>query len=114
MAEVSKADLTALTKEISNLSTIVQGLTPAAEPAVEVETPLATQDPMTVQDLDPSVTAFYAAEAKLVEELGNGGNTVLIRTKRGVTPVNRTEEALNALYDFGRDRKIFTRNRQIR
>jgi hypothetical protein len=111
MAEVSKADLTALTKGIGKLTAMIEGLQPSDEPNIEDANEGNT---MVVQDLDPSVTAFYNAEAKLVEELGNGGNTVLIRTKRGVTPVNRTEEALNALYDFGRDRKIFVRNRQIR
>ena len=59
------------------------------------------------QDADQSTSSFYAAEAALIQELSNP-RIVLYRTKRGVTKVNETVESLNALYDLGRDRKIWT------
>ena len=96
------------------VDTIVDAVVAKLQPQAQAQQPTVATSNMDVTDIDPTVTAFYNAEAKLIEELGTGGQRQYLRTKRGITPVNVTEDALNALYDFGRDRKIFTRNRQIR
>ena len=45
---------------------------------------------------DPSLDAYYKAEAELVKQLGiNGGNIVVYRGKYGCTRVNTTMEALD-------------------
>ena len=55
---------------------------------------------------DPSTEVFHETEAKLIAQLANP-KMIQVVTKRGARLHNLTENALNALYDLGRDRKIF-------
>ena len=57
-------------------------------------------------EADPSTGVFHETEAKLIAQLANP-KMIQVVTKRGARLHNLTENALNALYDLGRDRKIF-------
>ena len=70
-----------------------------------VEEPVANVEVQKIQ-ADPSTEVFHQTEAKLIAQLANP-KMVQVVTKRGARLHNLTENALNALYDIGRDRKIF-------
>ena len=72
---------------------------PVTEPAVEV---------VEVQkvDGDPSATVYHETEAKLIAQLANP-KMIQVITKKGARLHNLTENALNALHDLGKERKIF-------
>ena len=55
---------------------------------------------------DMNANAFFETEAELIKQLASPKIIQLV-TKRGARLVNLTENALNALHDVGRDRKIF-------
>ena len=72
--------------------------------------PVQQEDPSTINhevlDGDPSAKAFHDTEAKLIAQLANPKLiTVMSRGRSRVH--NLTENALNALHDLGRNRKIF-------
>ena len=68
----------------------------------------STVEEVAVQKIqaDPSTEVFHETEAKLIAQLANP-KMIQVVTKRGARLHNLTENALNALYDLGRDRKIF-------
>ena len=70
-----------------------------------VEEPVANVEVQKIQ-ADPSTEVFHQTEAKLIAQLANP-KMIQVVTKRGARLHNLTENALNALYDIGRDRKIF-------
>lgn len=91
-----------LTDVVTNLVSVVA---PKEEPKVE---PTAVTN--NVEYADPSVEALFKAEAKLISKLAEGGNTKMVRTKRGIMVVNEVEDSLNAIMDLMRERKVFRRS----
>ena len=83
-----------------------------AEQVVVLLSPKPVEEPdveqVVVQKIqsDPSTEVFHATEAKLIAQLANP-KMVQVITKRGARLHNLTENALNALHDLGRERKIF-------
>ena len=71
-----------------------------------VEEPVAKDVEVQKIQADPSTEVFHQTEAKLIAQLANP-KMIQVVTKRGARLHNLTENALNALYDLGRDRKIF-------
>ena len=60
-----------------------------------------------VQEIaEPAVKAYHETEIELIKQLANP-RLVQVVTKKGARIHNMTENALNALHDLGRDRKIF-------
>ena len=55
---------------------------------------------------DPATKAYHQTEIELIKQLANP-RLVQVVTKRGARLHNMTENALNALHDLGKERKIF-------
>ena len=86
-------------KKIAQQVAVILAPKPVEEPAVEV---------VEVQkvDGDPSATVYHETEAKLIAQLACP-KIIQVITKRGAKLHNLTENALNALHDLGKERKIF-------
>ena len=90
-------------KKIAEQVAVILAPKPTTEPVAE-----SAVEEVAVQKVqaDPSTELFHDTEAKLIAQLANPKMLQVI-TKRGARLHNLTENALNALYDLGRDRKIF-------
>ena len=78
---------------------LIQGTVPVTEPAVE-------QVEVQTIEGDLSAKVYHETEAKLIAQLANP-KIIQVVTKKGARLHNLTENALNALHDLGRERKIF-------
>ena len=78
-------------------------LTPKSDEPIQQEETSINHE---ILDGDPSAKAFHDTEAKLIAQLANP--KLITVMNRGRSRVhNLTENALNALHDLGRNRKIF-------
>ena len=92
LTKLSDADAKRVAKEVALLLS-----TPKEVVANELE----------VQEIaDPATKAYHETEVELIKQLANP-RLVQVVTKRGARIHNMTENALNALHDLGRERKIF-------
>ena len=81
----------------------------AKEVALLLSTPKeeVVSNELEVQEIaDPATKAYHETEVELIKQLANP-RLVQVVTKRGARIHNMTENALNALHDLGRERKIF-------
>ena len=99
-ANLSKADIKAVATEV------VKHLAPSNAPVVQ------QGSNVTHVDTDPVGVELDKAEAKLIAQLPNS-RIVIYRGKRSSFKVNETQEALNALMDYRRERKSFKTGQRV-
>tara|TARA_B100000519_G_C13939333_1_gene295312 strand:- start:92 stop:412 length:321 start_codon:yes stop_codon:yes gene_type:complete len=106
MANVSKADLTALTKGIAGLTTLLEGLAPVAS----AEAPVVSEE---VTYSDPVSQKLDEVEAQLVEQLANPVHKI-VRGRRGATVIDVTAESIAQLLELRKSRAKYRTQYNIR
>ena len=86
-------------KKVAEQVVLLMKPTPVVQPAVE-------QVEVQTIEGDLSAKVYHETEAKLIAQLANP-KIIQVVTKKGARLHNLTENALNALHDLGRERKIF-------
>ena len=69
-------------------------------------TPTKEDGPNITEQSDDKTDAFDETEAKLIKQLATP-NIVIYKGQRGSWKVNETQESLNALLDYRKERKAF-------
>ena len=86
-------------KRVAEQVVLLMKPTPVVQPAIE-------QVEVQTIEGDLSAKVYHETEAKLIAQLACP-KIIQVVTKKGARLHNLTENALNALHDLGRERKIF-------
>jgi len=106
MPDLRKADLTALTKGIAGLTTLLEGLAPAAS----AQAPAVSEE---VEYTDPVSKKLDEVEAELVGQLANPVHKI-VRGRKGATLIDVTAESIAQLQDLRNNRKKWRTQTNIR
>lgn len=83
------------------------------KPLLTTETKEDTSGPNITEQSDDKTDAFDETEAQLIKQLANP-NIVIYKGQRGSWKVNETQESLNALLDYRKERKAFRTGTRIK